>query len=122
VIFIKKRYLLLPLILISLIILIIDLNNNKITKNEIKNNNIEIYYPSFNNKKIDNNISKYINTLILNYYLYENDNLVLDYNMYYEKDKYIILFNGYFSLDNKQTNIKDTFYVDLNYNQIVKYK
>ena len=51
----KLRYILLPMIIISLMIWIIDNDKDCLVNKEIISNNIEISYPFFDNVKIDSN-------------------------------------------------------------------
>ena len=56
----KYRYFILPLIIISLIIFIID-NDKSIINKEVFGDNKEISYPFFGNDKIDKYINNYLN-------------------------------------------------------------
>ena len=50
----KMRYLFIPMIIISLMLWIIDIDKDVLVNKEIINDNIEINYPYFNDNKIDN--------------------------------------------------------------------
>ena len=60
----KHRYFILPFIIISLMIYVID-NDNRIINKEIMISNYSINYPFFNDEKIDNYIFNYLNHLPL---------------------------------------------------------
>ena len=53
----KMRYLFIPMIIISLMLWIIDIDKDVLVNKEIINDNIEINYPYFNDNKIDNFIN-----------------------------------------------------------------
>ena len=55
----KMRYLFIPMIIISLMLWIIDIDKDVLVNKEIINDNIEINYPYFNDNKIDNFINEY---------------------------------------------------------------
>ena len=54
------RYLFIPMIIISLMLWIIDIDKDVLVNKEIINDNIEINYPYFNDNKIDNFINEYL--------------------------------------------------------------
>ena len=56
----KMRYLFIPMIIISLMLWIIDIDKDVLVNKEIINDNIEINYPYFNDNKIDNFINEYL--------------------------------------------------------------
>lgn len=60
----KNRYFILPFIIISLMIYVID-NDKKVINKEIVVSNYNISYPFFNNEIIDNYIFNYLNNLPL---------------------------------------------------------
>ena len=57
----KMRYLFIPMIIITLMIWVINMDSDALVNKEIINDTIEISYPYFNNKKIDNFIDEYLN-------------------------------------------------------------
>ena len=116
----KKRYLLLPFILLSIILLIIDINKEKISEKEIIENNIEIYYPYFNIKKNDNTIIKYINNYLIDYYFYEKESLSIFYEYQKKYGEYTINFYITSVLNNKENNDYITIYVNLNDDKVIK--
>ena len=59
----KVRYLMLPIMIISVMILVIK-EETKIENKTIFNENTEISYPFFGNNKIDKYISNYLNNNI----------------------------------------------------------
>lgn len=109
----KLRYILLPMIIISLMIWIIDNDKDCLVNKEIINNNIEISYPFFDNVKIDSYISDY-----LNYYI--DNNGIIDYDYYNISDKYYIVFYKYFFDNNIVVNDSDNFLVDMNNDSVEK--
>ncbi len=116
----KKRYLLIPLILFFLILFIVDFNSEKVINKEIKEETMEIYFPYFNHKKIDDYLLEYINNYIMDYHIYEKDYLFIDYDYTIKEDKYELTFYNYSTIDNKINNSISTFLIDLDYDSISK--
>lgn len=103
----KLRYFMLPIIIVSLMILI--LNNEKTLQNKtIFNQYKEISYPFFGIEEVDNYIINYLNT-----YINEEDNLLVDYD-YTNKDSiYYITFYKYIFNGNKINSNTDSFVVNI---------
>ena len=82
----KLRYFILPIIVISLMIFIVDSDNDVINK-EVVSLNYDISYPFFSNDDIDNYISSY-----LNYDSYIDGNVISDYDIYDNDNLYYLTF------------------------------
>lgn len=102
----KKRYFMLPFLVLSLIVLIVN-SNKEATNRSIISLNREINYPFFNNKKLDNFISEYLD----NYINEDNNDILIDYDYYKEKDKYYLTFYKYFVNDNILKENNDFFII-----------
>lgn len=85
----KKRYFLLPIVIISLMVLVIDSNKDVINK-EVVLDNAEISYPFFGEWKIDNYIDSYLND-----YKSSDDKVLIDYDYYKESGNYYVTFYTY---------------------------
>ena len=83
------RYLFIPMIIISLMLWIIDIDKDVLVNKEIINDNIEINYPYFNDKKIDDFINEYLDR-------YKNNNGIIDYDYDNRDNKYYVVFYKYF--------------------------
>ena len=108
----KYRYFILPLIIISLIIFIID-NDKSIINKEVFSDSKEISYPFFDNDKID----KYINNY-LNEYLNVDGNVLIDYDYAQDNYNYFLTFYRYIISDGIVSSDRDSFYIDINNNYI----
>ena len=82
----KKRYLLLPFLIISMMILILKYENRYPISKELLTNFNHIVYPYFNNKKIDDKINNYLDNIIDNNY----DYLYIYYDIKKDGNTYII--------------------------------
>ena len=82
----KMRYLFIPMIIISLMLWIIDIDKDVLVNKEIINDNIEINYPYFNDNKIDNFINEYLDR-------YKDKNGIIDYDYDNNDNKHIISLN-----------------------------
>lgn len=102
----KLRYLFIPMIIISLMILVIDFDSDVLVNKEIINDNIEISYPYFDNTKIDNIIFDYLDK-------YWDYNGIIDYDYYTCDSKYYVIFYKYFFNNNIYSYDDDTFMIDL---------
>lgn len=102
----KMRYLFIPMIIISLMLWIIDINKDVLINKEIINDNIEISYPYFNNKKIDNFINEYLDR-------YKDKNGIIDYDYDNNDNKYYVVFYKYFFDSNIYSYDLDSFMIDL---------
>lgn len=101
----KLRYLLLPITIICFMILIIN-NDKDIVNKEIVFDDVNIYYPYFDNVIIDSFISDYID-------LYsDKNNIFIDYDYYEENDKYYVTFYKYFFNGNILDSDNDYFVID----------
>ena len=100
------RYLFIPMIIISLMLWIIDINKDVLVNKEIINDNIEINYPYFNDKKIDHFINEYLDR-------YKNNNGIIDYDYDNRDNKYYVVFYKYFFDSNIYSYDLDSFMIDL---------
>ena len=109
---IKLRYFILPIIVISLMIFIVDSDNDVINK-EVVSLNYDISYPFFSNDDIDNYISSY-----LNYDSYIDGNVIIDYDIYDNDNLYYLTFYKYFWNDNVVSDGSDSFVIDISNNSV----
>ena len=70
----KYRYFILPVIIISMMIFIVDYDKGIVNKC-VFNNDKEINYPFFGNDMIDNYINNYLGS-----YIDSDDNIFIDYD------------------------------------------
>lgn len=102
----KMRYLFIPMIIISLMLWIIDIDKDVLVNKEIINDNIEINYPYFNDNKIDNFINEYLDR-------YKDKNGIIDYDYDNNDNKYYVVFYKYFFDSNIYSYDLDSFMIDL---------
>ncbi len=102
----KMRYLFIPMIIISLMLWIIDIDKDVLVNKEIINDNIEINYPYFNDNKIDNFINEYLDR-------YRDKNGIIDYDYDNNDNKYCVVFYKYFFDSNIYSYDLDSFMIDL---------
>ena len=102
----KMRYLFIPMIIISLMLWIIDIDKDVLVNKEIINDNIEINYPYFNDNKIDNFINEYLDR-------YRDKNGIIDYDYDNNDNKYCVVFYKYFFDSNIYSYDLDYFMIDL---------
>lgn len=102
----KMRYLFIPMIIISLMLWIIDIDKDVLVNKEIINDNIEINYPYFNDNKIDNFINEYLDR-------YKDKNGIIDYDYDNNDNKYYVAFYKYFFDSNIYSYDLDSFMIDL---------
>ena len=102
----KMRYLFIPMIIISLMLWIIDIDKDVLVNKEIIDDNIEISYPYFNDKKIDDFIDEYLDR-------YKNNNGIIDYDYDNRDNKYYVVFYKYFFDSNIYSYDLDSFMIDL---------
>lgn len=102
----KMRYLFIPMIIISLMIWIIDIDKDVLVNKEIIDDDIEISYPYFNDKKIDDFIDEYLDR-------YKNNNGIIDYDYDNRDNKYYVVFYKYFFDSNIYSYDLDSFMIDL---------
>ena len=94
------------MIIISLMLWIIDIDKDVLVNKEIINDNIEINYPYFNDKKIDDFINEYLDR-------YKNNNGIIDYDYDNRDNKYYVVFYKYFFDSNIYSYDLDSFMIDL---------
>lgn len=109
----KMRYMMLPMIIISLMIWIIDTNKEEIVNKEINNNDIEISFPYFDNDIIDSYINEYLDNYI-------NNKGIIDYDYDIIDNKYYIEFYKYFYDTGIYSYDSDKFIIDLENTRIDK--
>lgn len=102
----KMRYMMLPMIIISLMIWIIDTNKEEIVNKEINNNDIEISFPYFDNDIIDSYINEYLDS-------YMGNKGIIDYDYDIIDNKYYIEFYKYFYDTGIYSYDSDKFIIDL---------
>lgn len=102
----KMRYLFIPMIIISLMLWIIDIDKDVLVNKEIINDNIEINYPYFNDNKIDNFINEYLDR-------YKDKNGIIDYDYDNNDNQYCVVFYKYFFDSNIYSYDLDSFMIDL---------
>ena len=102
----KMRYLFIPMIIISLMLWIIDIDKDVLVNKEIINDNIEINYPYFNDNKIDNFINEYLDR-------YKDKNGIIDYDYDNNDNKYYVVFYKYLFDSNIYSYDLDSFMIDL---------
>ena len=102
----KMRYLFIPMIIISLMLWIIDIDKDVLVNKVIINDNIEINYPYFNDNKIDNFINEYLDR-------YKDKNGIIDYDYDNNDNKYYVVFYKYFFDSNIYSYDLDSFMIDL---------
>ena len=111
----KMRYYLLPIIIISLMLLVLD-NEKSVINKEMVSSTKEISYPFFDNGKIDNYITNYLNDYKDN----EKDNILIDYD-YYDKDNmYYLTFYKYILENGKVNSNSDSFFINMDDNIVNK--
>jgi len=101
----KLRYLLLPIIIVCFMIVIIN-NDKGIVNKEMVFDNVNIYYPYFDNVIIDSFISDYIDKYS------DKDNVFIDYDYYEDSEKYYVTFYKYFFNGNMISSDNDYFVID----------
>ena len=94
------------MIIIPLMLWIIDIDKDVLVNKEIINDNIEINYPYFNDKKIDDFINEYLDR-------YKNNNGIIDYDYDNRDNKYYVVFYKYFFDSNIYSYDLDSFVIDL---------
>lgn len=109
----KVRYLMLPIMIISVMILVIK-EETKIENKTIFNENTEISYPFFGNNKIDKYISNYLNKNI------KEDKVFIDYDYGNKDEIYYLTFYKYIINDNKINSDIDNLVINTSKNNINK--
>lgn len=110
----KFRYFLLPVLIISIMIFVLD-NDTIVVNKEIVSGTRNISYPFFDNDNVDNYISKYLNSYS------DIDNLIIDYDYYHNTDNYYVTFYKYINNNNMIANDSDTFLININDSYVQKY-
>lgn len=114
----KHRYFILPLVIISLILLVIDYNKEIINK-KVFSDNKEINYPFFNNDKIDKYINNYLNEYIVND---SENNIFIDYDYIDNDDLCYMTFYKYILNGSVISSNSDSFEIDIENSSIIKVK
>ena len=114
----KNRYFILPLVIISLILLVIDYNKEIVNK-KVFSDNKEINYPFFNNDKIDKYINNYLNEYIVND---SENNIFIDYDYIDNDDLCYMTFYKYILNGNVISSNSDSFEIDIENSNIIKVK
>ena len=114
----KHRYFILPLVIISLILLVIDYNKEIVNK-KVFSDNKEINYPFFNNDKIDKYINNYLNEYIVND---GENNIFIDYDYIDNDDLCYMTFYKYILNGNVISSNSDSFEIDIENSSIIKVK
>ncbi len=114
----KHRYFILPLVIISLILLVIDYNKEIVNK-KVFSDNKEINYPFFNNDKIDKYINNYLNEYIVND---SENNIFIDYDYIDNDDLCYMTFYKYILNGNVISSNSDSFEIDIENSSIIKVK
>ena len=109
----KVRYLMLPIMIISVMILVIK-EETKIENKTIFNENTEISYPFFGNNKIDKYISNYLNNNI------KEDKVFIDYDYRNKDEIYYLTFYKYIINDNKINSDIDNLVINTSKSNINK--
>lgn len=114
----KNRYFILPLVIISLILLVIDYNKEIVNK-KVFSDNKEINYPFFNDDKIDKYINDYLNEYIVND---SENNIFIDYDYIDNDDLCYMTFYKYILNGNVISSNSDSFEIDIENSSIIKVK
>lgn len=110
----RLRYLMLPIIIVSLMILVLD-SEQKVENKIVFNSNIDINYPFFGVEEIDSYITNYLNKNI-----YDKEELLIDYDCIEKDNIYYLTFYKNIFNNNKIKSSIDTFKVDIKNNKIEK--
>ena len=104
-------YFIITIIIISLIVYIIDIDNKVINK-EIMISNYNISYKFFNDEKIDNYIFSYLNDV--DYIGIGN----ITYKLDKDNDLYYLTFYRYINNDNMIINSSNSFVINIDHSKI----
>jgi len=110
----RLRYLMLPIIIVSIMILVLDVEQ-KVENKIVFNNNIDINYPFFGIEEIDSYITNYLNKNIN-----KKEELLIDYDYIENGNTYYLTFYKNQFNNNKIKSSVDTFKVDIKNNKIEK--
>ena len=108
----KLRYFMLPVIILSLMILILD-KEVQVHNKTMFNESIDINYPFFEIEEIDNYIDNYLNQYI-------DKEVLIDYDYKEEDNNYYVTFYKYIFNNNKINSDIDTFLIDIKNNKVSK--
>jgi len=103
----RFRYFLLPILIISLMIFIIDREKELVNKEIVSDTGV-ISYPFFDNGIIDSYISNYLDK-----YIKEDSDVLIDYDYYNEDNVYYLTFYRYIFNGNMISNDSDAFVIDI---------
>lgn len=110
----KLRYFLLPVIVVSLMLLILD-KEITVENKTMFNDNIEINYPFFDVEEIDNYINNYLNNNID-----KESEVLIDYDYVNKENNYYITFYKHIFKNNMIKNDIDSFQVNIKDNTVSK--
>ena len=108
----KYRYFILPVIIISMMIFIVDYDKGIVNK-YVFSDDKEVNYPFFGNDKIDNYINNYLSSYIDN-----DDNIFIDYDYSNDDNNYYLTFYKYILNGNIINDSSDNFVIDMDNNSI----
>ena len=108
----KFRYFLLPILIFSIMVFIVDSNDNVINR-DFSSLNYDVSYPFFDNKDIDNYISNYLNG-----YSDSDDRVIIDYDIYDDDNIYYLTFYKYLWNDNIMNSSRDSFVINTRDNSV----
>lgn len=110
----KIRYFMLPSIIISLMLLVLD-NEKTLENKTIFNENKEISYPFFGIEEVDNYIIKYLND-----YIIKDNKVLVDYDYINKDNIYYLTFYKYILSVNKIKSNTDSFIINTKDNTVSK--
>lgn len=102
----KYRYFLLPVIIFSIMVFIVD-SNDDVVNREVSSINYDVSYPFFDNMDIDNFISDYLND-----YRDSGDRVIVDYDIYDDDNIYYLSFYKYLWNGNIMNSGRDCFVIN----------
>lgn len=102
----KYRYFLLPVIIFSIMVFIID-SNDCVVNREVSSLSYSFSYPFFGNMNIDNFISDYLND-----YRDSGDRVIIDYDIYDDDNIYYLSFYKYLWNGNIMNSSRDCFVIN----------
>lgn len=104
----------LPLIIISLMLLVLD-REKTLENKTVYSENKEISYPFFGIEEIDDYITSYLNE-----YITTDEEVLIDYDCIKENNLYYLTFYNYLFSGNKIKNNIDSYTINTKYNSITK--
>lgn len=108
----KVRYFMLPLIIVSLMILVLD-REKTLENKTMFNENKEISYPFFGIEEVDNYIINYLNE-----YIIADEEVLIDYDYINEDNEYYLTFYRYIFKGNKIKSNTDSFIINIEDNTV----